>query len=624
MCGFIGKFSVSKLGIDPVRFKSAIKLIEHRGPDSQGVMHVDTNHGSLDLGFRRLAIIDQSSAANQPFISESNRFVILFNGEIYNYLELRHELEMLGYRFRTKSDTEVLLACWAEWGVDSFEKLTGMFSAVIYDRINDYLTAFRDAFGIKPLFYSSDSSGLAFASEISALLALTGRKPKLNNPIAEDYIISGRYDRSRSTFFDGVFQLEPGHYFSVNLRDVSRFPVTQRWWNPIVDVDESITFEEASEKVREEFLASVSMHLRSDVKVATALSGGLDSSAIVAVIRSIEPDLPIHTFSYLAANEKFDESQWIQISNTMTGSTNHSIEIRSSEFLRDLDDLILSQNEPFGSTSLYAQFRIYKAARESGVTVVLDGQGADEIFAGYFGYPENRLRSMLDTSDFLSAFRFAREWRKLPERDLTQLIRSEVKMYLHDCFTRLDGKSISESTFLRKLQSKVGATDLGDEYLRDHDWEGRRLIQRLLTEQYSGLLPALLRHSDRNSMRWSIESRVPFLTTKMAHLSASLPENFLLGDKGQTKNVFRHAMRGIVDARILNRMDKIGFQTPEEDWFLPSVYRQSGFLSDIKTLEFMDAKSFLSLFNDERLSLKSERWRAFNLQRWIQLFDVST
>lgn len=626
MCGFVGQFSLNGEIRNPATIDRALQLLEHRGPDSEGKISINTKIGTLALGFRRLSIIDLSSAANQPFSSLDGRFTMLFNGEIYNYLELRKSLLAKGRKFQTSSDTEVLMASWEEWGVESLEKFTGMFSIIIYDSFRETLFGARDAFGIKPFYYSVNSKNFTFASEIPAVLAMNNLAPSLNLATATNYISTGSYDRDSETFFDGISQLQPGHLLRIEFNERNLKPEIERWWHPLVRIDEGISFEEASEQFRHEFLSSVSMHLRSDVKIATALSGGLDSSAIVGAIRHLNPDMPIHTFSYHAEGTSADESLWIKKMNSLSNSSPHKVLIYQKEFKDDLDDLIMSQGEPFSSTSVYAQFRIYKAAREEGVTVMLDGQGADEVLAGYFGYPENRLMSLLEKGKFLEAGRFLYNWSKLPGRSTAQLFRSEIGLLLDRSPDFLKPYVNSIMPFSRQIQTKGRGTDKQDPYLTNYDWKGRRLSERLQLEQFSGVLSSLLRHSDRNSMRWSIESRVPFLTPQISRLALSFPENYLLSSKGQTKSVFRHAMKGLVDLSVIERMDKIGFKTPENEWFEPSIYQDDQFLYEIKDTGFMAKSDFRDIFHRKLIEGNSNslRWRAYNLQRWMQLFKVDT
>ena len=622
MCGFVGRFARQGSQISPGTLDDSLESLKHRGPDSSGQCTFETTSGTLQIGFRRLSIIDLSVAGDQPFISSNQHFVLVFNGEIYNYLELKNTLINKGHTFRSNSDTEVLMTAWQEWGIDSINKLVGMFSIVIYDKLKSEIWCIRDAYGIKPFFYSLRDNCFSFASEINALVKLNDFVPRMNEEVAMKYIVDGEYDRSIETFFDGILQLEPGHFFKIDLATKNFSVISKRWWFPPIRENGSLSFRDAAEELREAFLESIALHLRSDVRVATALSGGLDSSAIVSAIRNIQPGLDIHTFSYIAADRKINEKNWIDLVNSKTNSISHLVEISPSDFHSDLDDLIQSQGEPFGSTSLYAQYRIYKAAKESGVTVMLDGQGADELLAGYFGYPESRIQSLLDNHDYFGAISLISNWSKWPGRDSKYLIRSTGKYLLPDKLQGIISRqrsALARPSFIKKDFTFDRA--LSDVY-PELDWSGRRLSQRLLKEQSNGALTSLLRHADRNSMRWSIESRVPFLNIKLSELIMTFPENFLLSENGETKSVFREAMRGIVDQTILDRKDKIGFATPQSEWVTEDFLKKKLLSDDGAGIDFVDQKA-LEIYLFEKASNSLEKmnmsWRILNLSRWKKI-----
>lgn len=622
LCGFVGKYSPSATSpSDPV-LKSAMSSIAHRGPDSSGNTREITTNGTLVLGFKRLAIIDLSDSASQPFQSTDEKFTLTFNGEIYNYLELRKELITRGYKFRTDSDTEVLLAAWREWGKESLNKLIGMFSFVIHDKFENSLYCARDAFGIKPLYYCHSGDSFSFASEIEAIRIISGKKLTINNEVAQEYLIYGRYDLSQETFFDGVFSLSAGCLLKVDLKPNKIDIQTERWWNPPIKDWRDLGLADAIESLREEFLNSVRLHLRSDVKIAIALSGGLDSAAIVGAIRFLEPDLEINTFSYLADSSEINESFWIRKVNEQVQAKNHLIQISPGDFARDVDELIKAQGEPFSSTSVYAQYRVFQAVRQSGTTVLLEGQGADELFAGYYGYPEARMRSMLENHQVSEMLQFFVQWGRLPNRSRTQLLKSLLKQsenpFVRTIVSNLKLQTTAPDFFVSDFKSIPKTKD----YLANEIWRGRKLHQRILQEQTSGTLSPLLRHSDRNSMHWSIESRVPFLTPGLSTLGLNVPENYLVSNSGETKHLLRLALKGIVDQEVIDRKDKIGFETPKDEWMAKLISRKSDVLDGAIDIDFLDSeksRKFLlseSTGDSRQINLK---WRLFNLIRWKQL-----
>jgi asparagine synthase (glutamine-hydrolysing) len=622
MCGFVGSFTKDSGQNLPKSLGGALQTLKHRGPDSSGEFKLQTNCGYLQLGFRRLAIIDLSDAANQPFISNDLRFIMVFNGEIYNYIELRNHLKSIGYRFKTTSDTEVVMASWEEWGINSVEKFIGMFSIAIFDKLKSELWCIRDSYGIKPFFYSCTKDAFYFASEIKALLCLSRTLPEMNENVALNYIIQGEYDQSAETFYDNIYQLEPGHFIKVEFKDDVFTPEPKRWWFPKVTEDRTLSFEDAAELLREEFLKSVNLHLRSDVKVAAALSGGIDSSAIVSAIRHVAPELEINTFSYIAEDSQINEQPWIDLVNSKTMAIPHLVTISSQDFDLQLDDLISAQGEPFGSTSLFAQYKIYESAKEAGITVMLDGQGADELLAGYYGYPESRLQSLLEKNSAFSALSQMSAWSRLPGRELKHLVRPSLSLLIPKKFDQQISRILQNNRTPEFLKNGHFDSKPFPEVYPSYEWKGRRLSQRLLKEQTSGELLSLLRHVDRNSMRWSIESRVPFLNSKLSELVLSFPEEYLLNGVGETKSVFREAMRGIVDDKILDRKDKIGFATPQKKWITMDFIEQNTILDGSKSIDFFNQGSLEKfLKSDINSSIRSMNlaWRVVNLVKWRRI-----
>jgi asparagine synthase (glutamine-hydrolysing) len=383
MCGLFGHFSplpVSDQQEQHDCLLNAQHALHHRGPDDSGLETLavpsrsGSPAGSLSLGHTRLSIIDLSPGGHQPMQSANDRYRIVFNGEIYNYRELRQELKGLGHRFQTDSDTEVLLAAWAQWGESGLRRLTGMFAFAVFDRHKQTLTLVRDAFGIKPLFFRLERNALHFASEMPALLALLPAQPELNYQRAYDYLVWGQYDNSRETFYQGIEHLEPGHVLRVDLQQLAAGQMVERprrWWWPSISERTDLSFEDAAAQLREMFLNSVRLHLRSDVPVGAALSGGVDSSAVVCAMRHLEPDMPIHTFSYVARGSAVDEEAWVDIVNTHVGAIAHKVVVEPDDLAGDLNDMIRAQGEPFGGTSIYAQYRVFKAAREAGIVVTM-------------------------------------------------------------------------------------------------------------------------------------------------------------------------------------------------------------------------------------------------------------
>lgn len=625
MCGIAGGWWKEAGKVD-ARLSGALEKIRYRGPDDRGYEFYPMGDSVVALGHTRLSILDLSSAGHQPMLSADKRFSIVFNGEIYNYRELRTELQGLGHRFVSDSDTEVLLAAWIQWGQACLVQLIGMFAFVVLDRQAGTLTCVRDAFGIKPFFYAAKGGEFYFASEMPALKELLPGKPTLDWQRAYDYLVHGDYDSGTGTFFEGIHHLLPGHLFIVDLQS-GRVAEPERWWAPSIVERTDLSFASATEMVREQFLQNIRLHLRSDVALGAALSGGIDSSAVVCAMRHVEPDLPIHTFSYIAAGSDMSEEVWVDRINAHVGAVPHKISVGSDELVRDLDSMILAQGEPFGSTSIYAQYRVFQLARESGVTVTLDGQGADEMLAGYNGYPGHRLRSLVEKGRFAEALSFLNEWAKWPGRDRVggakRLAAEMTEGWLYALLRKINGSDALPGWINSEPLVERGVISHFPRQRSPQSEAGRRVVAELALSLTRRGLPALLRHGDRNSMRFSVESRVPFLTLDMVNLLLSLPEPYLISSKGETKHVFRAAMRGIVPDDVLDRRDKIGFATPEQAWLISMAGTVRGWLREDLQLPFFNQAQVLREFEliiAGKKPFSWQVWRWINFCRWYSHF----
>jgi len=644
VCGVAGIFSTSSRSRRK-DLEASLRSLRHRGPDDSGYAEISAAGGFLTLGQTRLAIIDLTEGGHQPSSTEDGRLTLVFNGEIYNYREIRNELHQLGYAFRSESDTEVLLHAWNEWGVDSLLRLVGMFSFAVFDAHSQVLTLVRDGFGVKPLYYTVSGTQLAFASETEALTQLCEERPTVDDRVMRNFLSWGVYDNGEDTFFDGVRRLRPGHLARFDLSSGSAvIPKIEQWWFPSIEETWSGSFLDASEKLRDLFLESVKLHLRSDVPIGFALSGGVDSSAVVCAARFLEPTMELHTFSFIAPGTALNEEPWADIVNDHVAAIPHKIQLGSENLMADLDDMIHAQGEPFGSLSIYAQYGVYRRVRKSGITVALDGQGADELFAGYNGYIESRLHSLVEQGRRSDAENLISRWSRWPARDVrgaesafrsytAPSVVKKTKRHLEGVIRRNAPSGLRKLVrHLRPVASPspshmwLAPSGLDEPHPPsriDEDEHGRRLVASLRAELTQGL-DDLLRHGDRNSMRWSVESRVPFLTTAIANFALSLPEEYLLSRDGETKHIFRHAMRGIVPDAILDRRDKVGFQPPESA-LMRGLGRDkvSSWLDDLELLPMVDvdaAKAGILKQMDMDSEVSRDAWRFLNAARWARLF----
>ncbi|MEO7086628.1 MAG: asparagine synthase (glutamine-hydrolyzing) [Gemmatimonadaceae bacterium] len=612
------------------------KRLQHRGPDGHGFAtytpggRVEAAHEAdalaaarVGLVHLRLSIIDTTEGGWQPMLSADGRYAIVFNGEIYNFVELRAELEKKGHVFRSGSDTEVLLAAWAAWGANCLPRLVGMFAFAILDTRANTIILARDGFGIKPLFYVSTAQRFAFASELKAIIPLWSDRRRANGARVFDYLRSGITDRGGDTMLEDFHQVPAGHWATVSLLDTAN-PTFTAFWTPKRKERLDLSYDEAVAKTRDLFVKSVRLHLRSDVPVGACLSGGIDSSAIVSVMREIEgAGLDLHTFTYVADAAEVSEEHWAEIVARNSNTTEHKIKPNADNLVDDLETLIACQDEPFGSTSIYAQYCVFRLVASTGIKVVLDGQGADEMLGGYAGHSGARLASLIRERRFGAAGAF---WRSKPVGYGGRFGRLMAAQYLlpkpaQGVLRKMIGRSemppwLDAEWFRANAEgaSSVGPSAGGD--LMDE-----------LAADVRGNLPPLLRYEDRNSMHYSVESRVPFLTPELCDFFLALPEEYVISDDGTSKAVLRAALRGIVPDAILDRRDKVGFRTPEWQWMRTVRPWAERILTS-------DAARALPVFRHEQLLAAWRRslekpsrhhpwiWRWINFIRWSEINDV--
>jgi len=613
----------------------ALQGLYHRGPDDRGWLAWSPSapirrgkaweeaQGSVLLVHRRLSILDLSELGWQPMSSRDERYHLVFNGEIYNYLELRRELQALGYCFRSHSDTEVLLAAWAHWGPACLPRLVGMFAFAVLDSEEQSLHLVRDFFGIKPLYYCAFAEGVGFASEIALLLELPGVSRQVYPKGLYRYLRFGLTDDGARTLFSDIRQLPAAHYLRLDLNNL-QLAEPKRYWQPFLQNPFERSFEEAAEAVRAQFLQNVRLHLRSDVPVGAALSGGLDSSAIVMAMRQLEPDLELHTFTYVADNG-ISEEPWADLVGKAARVQAHKVRPSAQELVADLDHLVRVQGEPFGSTSIYAQYRVFRLAQEAGIKVMLDGQGADEILAGYAVYGGARLASLVRQGRWLEALAFLRKSRLEPA--LKETWKSALAFLLpprlEPLARRLAGRELAPPWL-----NTAWFTERNVPLASPRVAHGREVLRHELLQSLTETsLPKLLRYEDRNSMAHSIESRVPFLTPQLVELLLSLPEAYILSPQGQTKAVFRRAMQGLVPQAILDRRDKVGFATPEQHWLhqlAPWVHQllDSEALGRIHPIQPSAVKEEFAAILAGHRSFDFRVWRWINLVAWARTFEV--
>jgi asparagine synthase (glutamine-hydrolysing) len=633
MCGLGAVVAFPGARVAPCLLRQFDRLLAHRGPDGSGLATFSRDAAPSDLDaaevalvFRRLAIIDLEARANQPMASSDGRFCLVFNGEIYNYVELREELRALGHVFRTASDSEVLLAAFAAWGTAALARFVGMFAFVLLDRDKRELFLARDPFGIKPLFWAVGSQSVALASEIGPLLEVPGVARTADLARAGLFLAVGHTDSGHGTMFSAVRSLPAGTWATIRL-DAPAAPTPVPYWQPRIAPDPHPNPRAAGE-LRELFLDSIRLHLRSDVPLGIALSGGVDSSAILAGARAVGGNgLAIRTFSFAAEGSDVDETPFIGLAAAAAGAQSACVRIKPEEIVADIDDLVAAQGEPFGSLSIYAQHRVMRLAGENGIKVMLDGQGADELFAGYRPYLARRLTELVARFQWGAALRLVRAMLGLPGVTaalVAQAAEPAVPTRLRAFARALVGRPFMPAWIDGKWFADRGLAPTGTAPRWRRDFLQESLVQSLTDT----VLPALLRYEDRNSMAFSIESRVPFLTPRLARFAHAQPSENLVDARATSKAVLRDAMRGLVPDAILDRRDKIGFATPDRLWaeaLRPWFARVLG--SDTaRALPWLKPAEALSAL-DRRVARSQafgfDLWRTVNYVCWVERFNVA-
>jgi len=613
MCGINGIISNQKKLYSDQDIRPMMQKMYHRGPDDTGTFFSE----GLAFGFVRLSIIDLSPAGHQPYQSRDGRYTMVFNGEIFNYLELKEELIYLGYVFQTKTDTEVLLHSYMEWGRDMLDKLNGMWSIAIFDKEEQTVFCARDRYGIKPFYYTVSDGDLIFSSEIPSILEVISQKPKANKSVLFDYLMFNKTDQSEDTFFLGIKKLMHGHYMSIDLnkRDFSNLK-PEKWYDIHQRVSQNQGFKEAP-SYRQSFNEAVKLRLRSDVPVGVCFSGGLDSSSIASVIMDEFHKKDLNTFSAIYdASFSGDESKFIYLYKGKPGQR-HYVTPSAETLLEDLDKFVECHGEPLPSTGPYAQFKVMELA-QGNVVVTIDGQGADEQLAGYhyfFGFyykdllrhgklfrllkemwAYTRLHKSIYAFKTFAFFLLPRKLRiKLKAHELSYLDKIFVKKYSHV-------SQIAENLY------------------------GSRSLKEALINHFEYKLEHLLKWEDRNSMFFSLEARVPFLDYRLVEQTLATQSDLIIKD-GWTKHILREAMKGTLPEEIRMRVDKNGFMTPEDEWFRTSIWQE-------KIRSIIESDSFASrgLFDVEAVKdqyqkhvkrdvqIAKEIWKWVHTELWFRKY----
>ncbi|HEY9188660.1 MAG TPA: asparagine synthase (glutamine-hydrolyzing) [Ignavibacteria bacterium] len=648
MCGISGIFNIDNTPISVELLQKMANSIRHRGPDDEGFLLVNTINGGIEhrygndtiselksktnylltesdfkpnlgFGYRRLSILDLSSNGHQPMTNIDGSLWIEYNGEIYNYIEIKEELLLKGYKFRSNTDTEVILNAYEEWGFDCLKKFNGMWAFAIWDNKKKLLFCARDRFGVKPFYYYFDNKKFVFASEIKAILQDKTIKREINEPLIFDYFILNLIDHTNETFFKNIYNLPPSHFLILDSTGIKINKYYELSYN-----DEYEDFDENkliiySNKLKEILFDAVKLRFRADVPVGSCLSGGLDSSTIVCLGKELlkktntnNKDKLQHTFSAVYNDEKISEKKFVDIVIKKTGVNGHFVYPNSDILLNEIEDFIYHQEEPFLSTSMYAQWNVMRLAKQNKVTVLLDGQGSDEIFGGYEWhlpiyyaelFKKNKLKRLYIELNKISKLR-NKSILKTSLDTFSKVIKPALPINL-----RLLNKAeaqIFNKDFINKYCDRINIFKKSDTNLQ----------KRLFEEETKYNLQQLLRYEDRNSMAFSIEARVPFVDYRVVEFVMSIPITYKIYN-GWSKYILRKAMEGILPPEIQWRKDKMGFVTPEKEWIKK--------LNIISTSN-IDSTIFIAnreIFKKRQYNkIDSLFWKFNNFSLWTKKFNL--
>ena len=623
MCGILGTLSFSNT-VDEQRLVSMRDTMPYRGPDSNGIWISSNSH--CGLAHLRLSILDPTPAGHQPRVEEHGRFVISYNGEVYNYIEIRAELQKKGYTFETGTDTEVILSAYIEWGEDCLNRFNGMFAIAIYDNETETLFLARDRLGIKPLYYYQDEHEFIFASETKAILKGLNALPELNIDLIDDYMSFG-YIPGENTLHKGIKRLMPG-YYAVITRE--RF-VTEQWWdlefNSSEEKDEEFYLKESKRLLE----SAIDLRLRSDVPLGIFLSGGIDSSAVVGLLADKVKE-PLKTFSIAYDfGKNFDETQYARMVAEKFGTDHHELKITPQQFADFIPEYIHLMDEPVTEAAAISLFFVSKLAKEK-VTVALSGEGSDEIFAGYDLYQYmNVLEKYRGIVGQKGSEIFANVSNKVLGK--SHKLSKYLNMATQPLEKRYKGMSTYPDAEKEALYRDDFKLEVDKEKLRTNHGEFSRnlfaknrnndqLSKMLYFDTKTWLVDDLLIKADRMSMGTSIELRVPFLDYRLVEFAASIPSKYKIKNR-EGKYVLKKMMEGILPDEIIYRK-KMGFPTPLKMMFQKELkdYAHSLLLSDdTKLHKFFKIERIRQLVEEHNANKYDHHktlWQLVVLEEWLR------
>jgi len=601
MCGISGIINKNGSKVNPNEIKKINDLISHRGPDDEG-FYFEKNFA---FGHRRLSILDLSSDGHQP-MHYLDKYTITYNGEVYNYLEIKEELLKDGYEFYSHTDTEVILASYDKWGEDCVNRFNGMWAFAIYDKDKEIIFCSRDRFGIKPFYYTEVNSKFVFGSEIKQLLEFYEDR-FVNETILVDYLLYGLEEHTNETFFKNIYKLEQSHNLIYDIKN-NRFEI-KRYFNIEFDQNlNNLNEKDSIHFIKNKLEDAIDLRLRSDVKVGTCLSGGLDSSSIAAIAskkyfeKTNEKFVAIHAKSI---EKKTDESEFARDVASYCNLNMIEVEPQLEDITNSIEEVVYTQEEPFGGPSIFMQYFVMKKARESKCIVMLDGQGGDETLFGYEGYFSFYFASLL------SKFRFIQYWKEIKSLETFKVSKKRI---LRDSLIVLYRNQLS---FIEKLiRNKKTFIKLKNDRKRlNHLFEFNDFKNFQIREIMIRNMPHLLRYEDKNSMRNSIETRLPFVDYQFVQSAVSINDRMKFKN-GFLKYVLRKVVELILPKNIVWRTNKFGFEAPTDMWI------DSHKDEMVNMIEKSDIINHAVELNSKIYSNKTLLWKIYNIAIWEKIYKV--
>ena len=629
MCGFSIIVNKGENYNDHV-IRNMTRSIIHRGPDNFGFTNETIGDFDINLGHARLSIIDLQENSNQPFVSKCKKVLLVFNGEIYNFQEIKRELKSLGIVFNTNSDTEVILESYLYWGEECLNRFNGMFSFAILDKKREKLFVARDRFGVKPLYYSQiNQEEIVFSSEIKQFFFHPKVKKVINSEAFYRFLFQKSHKFSCESFFKNIFEVNQGELITICLKRSSISLKKETWYRPELnqlDANEP----ELEERFSELFDNAVKLRLNADVPVGTGLSGGLDSSSIVCHIKDLieqkKWNHPLKTFSSRFLNHALDEGDYIQSVVNQTMSNHEEIFPEGSGLLDELEKFTWHHDEPVLTSAVYAQWCAYKLVSQFNVKVTLDGHGADEILGGYKSFFRPLLFDHLKNLrlvDFFEESKNLTNMYKYPSRTpylwmLSSIFGSRTSLL----FKSISGNKIINNKWFKHID------DISDK--RDPH-EITNLNRKNFKDYSKDMLfkfsmPPQLQWADRNSMAFSVESRAPFLDYRLVEFCLSLPNEYKLGG-GLNKIILRNTLGNKLPSKVTKRKYKQGFESPEESWLLnENPEKVKSLIEDSREImgDFLheDSFNYCNKIINKEFKYDEFLWRMISLSQWRKTFNI--